>query len=343
MHLKRIKKLAFDEKPLKTSLFDHFTKWFVPLTHYEAQFPHFQFLLKKVSNTFKPSKLIKDMKEVKQNRFWKFTIGLTIGFVILLISRVIYGYTNDVTPHEVHHPIILSEESFDFDGRKNYASIKYKGQNQSPSSNLDQKYEKIATARAISHEFEREENQIRKQIQKLNGLIQFENKSGNEGFRRLDLSIGVPPENFDQLFQSLIKIGKIQEKEITKKDKTNEYRELNAKKLSLEKIKTSLVDLKSKSGKINEYMLLENRILEIEQQLQELGVSLGNFDDENEFCTIKFTISEKPIIKIGFLKHITNALKWTIETYLMTMAIFAFMSLFVYLALLIIEKLKFKE
>ncbi|MBS9460784.1 DUF4349 domain-containing protein [Flagellimonas sp. 389] len=283
------------------------------------------------------------MKKVKRNRFWKFTIGLTIGFLILLIFRIIYGYTNDGTPQEVHHPIILADKSFEFDGRKNYASIKYTASNQSPSSNLDQKYEKIATARAISHEFDQEENQIRKQIKKLNGLIQFENKSGNEGFRRLDLSIGVPPENFDQLFQNLIKIGKIQAKEITKKDKTNEYRELNARKSSLEKIRASLVELKSKGGKINEYMLLENRILEIEQQLQELGVSLGNFDDENEFCTIKFTLSESPVIKIGFLKHITNALKWTIETYLMTMAAFAFMSLFAYLALLIIEKLKIKE
>ena len=42
-------------------------------------------------------------------------------------------------------------------------------------------------------------------------------------------------------------------------------------KKSLEKIRTSLIELKSKGGKIEEYMDLENRILEIEQPTSRLG------------------------------------------------------------------------
>ena len=48
-------------------------------------------------------------------------------------------------------------------------------------------------------------------------------------------------------------------------------------------------------------MGLENRILEIEQQLQGLGVSLGNFDDENEFCTVHFSLLEGKEVKIGIM------------------------------------------
>lgn len=283
------------------------------------------------------------MKKASQKKFRKSILILSLGFLGLFIFRTIYTYTTDSPdihlPNQMMDNMVALEYPLELDSRKNYASIKYQGPNPS-SSNLDQKYEKIANINAVSGEFENEESKVRDEIQKLNALIQYENKTGNEGYRRLELVIGVPPKNFDRLFQNLTKIGKIQSKEITKKDKTNEYKELNARKLSLEKTKASLENLKSKSGKINEYMLLENRILEIEQQLQVLGVSLGSFDDENEFCTIKFTLNEGKIIQNGLLEHITDALTWTIEFYLKVLVICALIALIAYLIVLVIEKLK---
>jgi len=230
--------------------------------------------------------------------------------------------------------------------RKNYASKEYKikptGANQSLVS-VDQKYEKVAEINTKSAKFEEEEKLTRKRIERYNALIQFEQKNGNKGNRKLHLLIGVPPENFDSLYTQLIRIGKIEGKQITKKDKTNEYKELNARKNSLDKIRLSLIDLKGKSGKIEEFIDLENRILEIEQQLQGLGVSLGDFDNENEFCTIKFSLIEGKEIKISFLHRVKVALEWTVKIYLQLMAVLFFLSLFAYLALLIIEKLKVFE
>lgn len=46
-----------------------------------------------------------------------------------------------------------------------------------------------------------------------------------------------------------IKIGKVSAKQIIKKDKTNEYKELNAPKKSLEKIRASLIELKAEKQK----------------------------------------------------------------------------------------------
>lgn len=62
---------------------------------------------------------------------------------------------------------------------------------------------------------------------------------------------------------------------ITKVDKTNEYRQLNAKKASLEKTLASLNDLKNKGGAISDFVSLHEKILEIETQIQELGVDLA--------------------------------------------------------------------
>lgn len=277
-----------------------------------------------------------------KKRFRKLISYLIIIFIILFIFRLIYGYTktNDYTDNRIQFFESISNS------KKNYATKTYKVQSSTISHSarkFDQKYEKIAEIKTKSSNFEKEEKSSRKAIEGVNALIQFEQKSGNKGYRKLNLVIGVPPENFDILYHELIKIGRIEAKQITKKDKTNEYKELNAKKQSLEKIRSSLINLKSKGGKIEEYMALENRILEIEQQLQGLGVSLGDFDDENEFCTVQFSLVEGKEIQIGLMQRVKVALEWSVMMYLKIMTTLFFLSLFAYLLLLGIEKIRIFE
>ncbi len=274
-----------------------------------------------------------------KKRFKKLIGWLVLIFVVLFAFRFIYGYTKkieDIPNQSQFFETVLQT-------RKNYASKKYKvstNAGAAASINVDQKYEKIAEIKSKSSAFEEEEALARKKAQKYNALIQFEQKSGNKGHRKLNLVIGVPPEHFDSLYQQLIKIGKVQAKQITKKDKTNEYKELNAKKQSLEKTRASLVALKTKGGKIEEFMGLENRILDIEQQLQGLGVSLGDFDDENEFCTVQFSLLEGKELKIGIMQRVKVALEWTIKTYLRLMATLFFLTSFAYMILKSIDRWK---
>lgn len=278
------------------------------------------------------------MKQSIKKYFKKLIVLLLIGFLLLFIFRILYESNKKAELFIT--PIAFEIPESNLEIRKNYASKMYEINYEHTSTKLDQKYEKIATINTFSSSFEIEEELVRKQIKNFNGLIQFENKKGNNGYRNLNMVIGVPPENFDNVYSTLTKIGIVTSKEITKTDKTNEYKELNAKKLSLEKIKNSLIELKSKGGKIEEFMQLENRILDIEQQLQALGVSLGNFDNENEFCTVNFSLKERAEIKIGSLQIVINSLEWTISTYLKIMATLTFLSLFAFLIITIVEKLK---
>jgi len=278
------------------------------------------------------------MKTFIKKRFKKTLVVLLLLFLALFVLRLIYGYktVNEPTISNVFNEMV----TVSWEGRKNYASKKYRPNSGMSPVSVDQKYEKIADINTVSTKFDEEEKQIRAQVKDYEGLIQFENKSGNKGHRNLNLIIGIPPENFDSIYHKLITIGKVQSKQITKTDKTNEYKELNARKASLEKIRSSLIVLKSKGGRIDEYMQLENRILEIEQQLQELGVSLGNFDDENEFCTVKVVLSEGQLIEIGTFQRIKVALEWTIKYYALLLIGLSFAALFTYLLLLSMEKIK---
>lgn len=275
-------------------------------------------------------------QRIKKVLWW-----LTAIFVILFLFRLAYGYTKKINDHSSNSSFLDIGSGGSF--RKNYASKEYKvkGKGSSPSPvHVDQKYEKIAEVNTKSTAFEEEEKLVRQQIKDNNALIQFEQKKGNKGARQLHLLIGVPPENFDALYASLIEVGTVQSKQITKKDKTNEYKELNARKASLEKIRASLLDLKSKGGKIEEFINLENRILDIEQQLQDLGVNLGDFDDENEFCTVKLSLNEGKKIKISFMHRLKVAFEWTIRQYFWLVLMGSFMLFFAYVFLLVVDKLK---
>ena len=262
-----------------------------------------------------------------------------IGFLLLFFFRLMYGYTISPNDHDSQSDFFENIGS----SKRNFASKEYKMKSNGPvptATKVDQKYEKIAEIRTKTEAFEDEEKAARKLIEKFDALIQFEQKNGNDDNRKLNLLIGVPPENFDSLYTSLIGIGRVSAKQITKKDKTNEYKELNAKRLSLEKIRVSLIELKSKGCKSEEYMQLENRILEIEQSLQELGVSLGDFDEENEFCTVQFSLIEGKIKPISFLHRVKVALEWTVGIYLQLFVVLTLILVFAYLLILVIDKLK---
>lgn len=136
------------------------------------------------------------------------------------------------------------------------------------------------------------------------------------------------------------KIGTLKSFNVHKTDKTNEFKELQGQRSSLEQTRNSLLQLKANGGQIDEYINLENRILEIEGQLQKLGVQLGDYDATNEFCTIKFSLQEKSSSGNSVTSLLIKALEWTIKYYLLFVPILGLASLTLLILAVLLEKLK---
>jgi hypothetical protein len=275
---------------------------------------------------------------------------LAVGFILLFLFRFIYGYTTGLNEFQEEDFSNFFNDNENVSFKRNYASDNYKFKRLELTSSanavtqphefdVNQKYEKTATVRSRSKEFEKDEKQVRATIKKFNAIIQYEQNAGRTGNRSIHFLIGTPPEKFDSLYNEVLKIGIVRSKEITKIDKTNEYKNLNAKKASLEITRQSLLDIKKQNGKIDEYINLQNRILEIEQELQSLGVLLGDFNEENEFCTVKFSLSETHEVKVSFLHRVKVAFEWTVQYYLLILCIGAAAAVFGFFFLLIIDKL----
>ena len=279
--------------------------------------------------------------EFKQ-RFRRILLGLLGLFLLMFFFRLIYGFISYPRDSE-YRELNGITNSFTGDTKwSNIASSKYKfkksNRPNAQITQIDQKYEKTANITCKTDDFEKDEQEIRQTIEQNNAIIQYQQKSGNEGNRKLSLQIGVPPLKFDTFVEDIKKNQKIQAVSITKKDKTNEYRELNAKLASLKKTRESLSELKSKGGKIEEFIQLENRILEIDEKLQDLGVQLGNFDSENEFCTVKLSLNEGKVEKISLTQRIKVALEWTIEYYLLLIFGLILALICAYISVLLIDK-----
>lgn len=277
-----------------------------------------------------------------KSRFWKvskWSIGL---FILLFAFRILYGYVaSDAASH--------NDYSDNFFGsidnlRKNYASekISIKGDIQAASNMASsQKFEKTASIKSKTAEFDKDENLIKAKTKSYNAIIQYEQNLGQKGNRQIHLLIGINPAKFENFYLELQKIGLLKDTEITKVDKTNEYRQLNAKKISTEKMLQSLIELKSKGGQIADFIALNDKILEVEEQLQGLGVELGNFNTENEFCTVRFSMYEGATEKsISFIHRTKVALEWTIKYFALIVITSLFLSIAIFILLLIVDKLK---
>ncbi len=283
------------------------------------------------------------IKQGFKAKFGRIVRWFVLLFVLLFCFRLFYGYVAvDIKwNHDYSDNFFGSIDNL----RKNYASekIEMKGGELQAASNMasNQKYEKTASLKTKTSEFEKDEQALKAKAKAFKAVIQYEQSLGNKGNRQIHLLIGVNPTLFDSLYFELKKIGVLKATEITKVDKTNEYRELNAKKASIEKTLQSLNDLKSKGGAIADFVALNDKILEIEERAQDLGVELGNFDTENEFCTVKFSMYEGATEKnIPLIQRVKVALEWTVKYYVLLLFSALVVSVLILVLLVLVEKSK---
>lgn len=272
--------------------------------------------------------------------------SLTGLFVVLFLARLAYGYTlKNKMESDFQSGSFFENQS---DLRRNYASEKsFKSADAAPppppgsSAQAAQKYEKTATLNARTDAFESDEAALRHTTESFQSIIQYEQKTGNPGNRTLHLMIGVRPELFDSFYVAAQRIGHIYVNSITKVDKTTEFRELNAQKASLEKALASLTDLKNRAGSISDLVGLHDKILEIENRMKELGVELGNFSAENEFCTVRFSLYENAAARaISFAHRLFVAFTWTVQYYLLLLIALLLALATSWLVLVVVEKTK---
>jgi hypothetical protein len=244
---------------------------------------------------------------------WRIAVLLALlVFIALFAFRIVVGPREAAEQWEGAY---ADQTSFE-NARKNYATGKFAPGSAGQSAGDSQKYEKVATLVELTNDYEADRKSIDAIISSHQGIVQFERAAGLTGRRALFLGIGVPPDRFDAFIEAGKAIGRNAQLDIIKNDKTNEYLRLRAKRSTLEKARTALEALQVSGASIDERIKVQNRLTELEEQIQELAVSLGEFDSQNELCTVRLTLRERSTAAPHSWRwRITEALEWATIRY----------------------------
>jgi len=248
-------------------------------------------------------KLLNGQKKIK-----KIFCVLIIVFVIVFVLRWAYEiyFSNNDVQINYYGGMTVNYAPYD-DSRRfssNIATEKiHKEDSGGQTVTIDQKYDKTASMSSSTTDFKNDNQKLRQIIAESDAVIQREDLRGLEGDQRLSLTIGVTPDRFDGLVESIRPIGNLQYFAVNKIDKTSEYMSLMAEQETLKKTRDSYIALKDKGGSIQDLLLLESKILDVEEKLQSLGVDIGLFSTEYSFCTVNFTLNEgvKQTISVRFI------------------------------------------
>lgn len=266
-----------------------------------------------------------------KNAFRRAALLALLPFMALFVAKFAIGDGAGLAPGTGWYNASASFET----GRKNYASEKQSGGTIAPGD--FQKYEKVATIGETTSNFDADRAKAQALIVAVGGLTQYEQQQGLAGHRILQLGIGVPPAKFDSFIEDVRKIAAPTYLAIVKTDKTNDYRQLRARRETLEKTRKALMEMAGSGGSIDERLKVQAQLTEVEEKIQNLGVSLGDFNAENEFCTVKLTLAESAAVPASTLTvRLLKAFAWAAEYFFFIAGGFLLLTLAFWLAALVL-------
>lgn len=178
--------------------------------------------------------------------------------------------------------------------------------------------EKIGQLKVGTASYDSDEKTIRAAVAAHKAIIFTEKQEGIAPGRHLLLEIGMPPEQFDALFAQLKQVGHLETVTVHQRDRTEEFRRLHAQRLALKKYQEAMQKLRSAGPKsIDDALKLEQRLQEVEKELQTLAMQLGDFLGKEPYYNIKMTFSEFQVgshqdPSFTLWQRVGSALAWAI-------------------------------
>jgi hypothetical protein len=181
-----------------------------------------------------------------------------------------------------------------------------------------QVYEKTAQLTSGTSSFSADEAWMRQVVATHKAVIFSERANGLTPDRVLALGIRVGPEHFDVLLDELTRVGQLASISVVQQDRTGDFRHLQAQRQSLQKHQEALLKLRGASKlSVEEALKLEQRLLEVEKEIQSVGVQLGDLLSKEPSYNLFITLQEyqpggrhDPGFTFG--KRLGNALVWAL-------------------------------
>lgn len=228
---------------------------------------------------------------------------LAVGFLAYLglwIAGTIHAWS---LPHPEPSKLRLALSSDEYSGKLPAANnlVELKGMAETPLplmlEQLDlakvRVFEKSAQLTSATPSFDDHQARIRAALTASSAVIFNDKLAGIAPQRRCTLEVGVDPNKFDALVAELQSIGHLESLTIQQRDRTGEFRRLHAQRQSTKSHLESVAKLRAaKNPSIDDALKLEQKIQDIEKELQGLGVQLGELLGKESFYHVSLTLVE---------------------------------------------------
>ena len=255
-----------------------------------------------------------------KNSIKKVLAILFLGFVLLVLGRLVYSFwlpAEELTRFRRALPewgSSTTDVAINFKTQSNLRQIGVALQDLVSAGNLSrlEVLEETANANATSTAFDADKEKFLKIVSERKGKILHERAQGLAPQRSLSMTIGVNADSFQATVQDLKAIGTLTALTVTRTDRTEEFRALLAKKQSSVKYLDSLSKLRqAPAGSVQDLIKLEEKILEVQREIENASMRLGDFTPEESLSNIAYTLAERPAVPAYRLEErLLDAMGW---------------------------------
>jgi hypothetical protein len=154
-------------------------------------------------------------------------------------------------------------------------------------------HEKRAVLALGTSAFDYDTAKVHAAVESHKGEIFTYKKSGIEPTRRLVREIGVHPDKFDDLVEKLRAVGTLSGISVEQKDRTHEFRNLHSQRQTLKKHLEAINKLREgKTLSLDDALRLEQKIQDLEEKIQSLGVQFGDLLGKESYYHVHVTLTE---------------------------------------------------
>ncbi len=152
-------------------------------------------------------------------------------------------------------------------------------------------------------------------VKKYKGMIVNSSTSKYEESEEAIIEIKIPPKHFLTLLDELKTIGKVESKNISEEDVTEEYYDIEARLNNARKVQERFFDLLKKAYRVEDVLKVEREIERVGEKIETLEGRIRYLDSKTDYARITVTIYNKRVgiikksgIKNGFIKSFQIAI-----------------------------------
>ncbi|MCG8400249.1 MAG: DUF4349 domain-containing protein [Firmicutes bacterium] len=129
--------------------------------------------------------------------------------------------------------------------------------------------------------------EIELMLQGTDGYVQDANLWQDDNRLRGHLTLRVPSNQVDGLIPRLEKLGRVERKDISGQDVTEEYYDVQARKNNLEKQEGRYLELLDKADTVKEMLEIENELFRVRGEIESMEARLKVLDNKVNLSTIR--------------------------------------------------------